>query len=125
MPSVLYIIFNPVMTDDVSRVAAPCALSVVDGEDVDIGRLCEGLGLVDFDGAECFGDAVGERGVVGAFAELRGISLCCVCIRVFTTSSGVVITPAMPPALAAVAISSGSPMLFEPMNRFAWSRSSS
>ena len=34
------------MTEDVSRVAAPWALRVVEGEDVDIGLLCVGLGLV-------------------------------------------------------------------------------
>ena len=39
IPSVLYIIFKPVMTEEVSRVAAPWAFSVVEGEDVEMGRL--------------------------------------------------------------------------------------
>jgi hypothetical protein len=37
-PSVLYITRRPVMTDDVSKVAAEWCLSDVEGEDVEIGR---------------------------------------------------------------------------------------
>jgi len=115
MPSVLYIILRPVITDEVSRVAAPWAFSVVEGEDVEMGLI-----WVDFD----FGDDVGEvacfRGERFAFGGGAGAllgdgPLCWVWMRVLTTSRGVVITPAMPPAVAAVAISRGRPMLFEPM----------
>lgn len=44
-------------------------------------------------------------------------------MRVLTTSRGVVMTPAAPPALAAVAISNKRPMLFDPMYVFAISLS--
>lgn len=98
-----------------SSVAAPWAFSVVEGEEVDMGRLWAGSGLLGFVEVECLEDDAGEREAFGAFVEPEGVSLCWVCMRVFTTSSGVVMTPAMPPALAAVAISKGSPMLFEPM----------
>jgi hypothetical protein len=118
-------IFRPVRTEEVSRVAAPWAFSVVEGEDVDIGRLWDGRGLLGLVGAECFEEAAGERGAFGAPDEAESASFCWVCMRVLTTSSGVVITPAMPPALAAVAISRSRPMLFEPVERFARSRSSS
>lgn len=94
--------------------AAPWALNVVEGEDVDIGRLCAGSDLVGLEGVECFVDVVGETVALGAVVELEVVSLCWVCIRVLTTSSGVVITPAIPPALAAVAISNGSPIMLDP-----------
>lgn len=48
-----------------------------------------------------FGVTVG-RGAASGF--------CCVCIRVLTTSSGQVITPAIPPAVAAVSTSSWNPI---------------
>lgn len=87
---------------------------MVEGEDVDIGRLCEEFGLLGRDVVEYFD---GERVVVfGGIVGVECVSgLCCVCMRVFTTSRGVVMTPAMPPALAAVAISSGRPMMLDPM----------
>lgn len=88
---------------------------MVEGEDVDIGRECEESGLLVFGGVECFAEAVGDGEEFGGLAELDGVSLCCVCMRVLTTSSGVVMTPAIPPALAAVAISRGRPMLLEPI----------
>jgi len=94
--------------------AAPWALNVVEGDDVDIGRLCAGRDLVGLEGVECFVDVIGETVALGAAVELEVVSLCWVCIRVLTTSSGVVITPAIPPALAAVAISSGSPIMLDP-----------
>jgi len=125
IPSVLYIIFRPVMTEDVSRVAAPWALRVVEGEDVEIGLLCVDFVFVVCEGVECFEVAAGESGALGAGGEAGDGPLCWVWMRVLTTSRGVVMTPAMPPAVAAVAISSGSPMLFEPMYFLAQSRSSS
>ncbi len=125
IPSVLYNIFRPVNTEDVSRVAAPWAFNVVEGEDVDIGRLWVNGGLAVCDGVECFEVAVGDSEALGAIGDPGDGPLCCVWMRVLTTSSGVVMTPAMPPAVAAVAISSGSPMLFEPIYFFAQPRSSS
>jgi len=113
------------MTEDVSRVAAPWAFSVVEGEEVDMGLLCVDFVLVVCEGVECFEAAAGESGALGGGGEAGDGPLCWVWMRVLTTSSGVVMTPAMPPAVAAVAISSGSPMLFEPMYFFAQSRSSS
>lgn len=113
------------MTDDVSRVAAPWALRVVEGEDVDIGLLCVDGGLVVCEGLECFEVVAGNMEALGTVGEAGDGPLCWVWMRVLTTSRGVVMTPAMPPAVAAVAISSGSPMLFEPMYFFAQSRSSS
>lgn len=41
IPSVLYIILSPVSTDDVSSITALWTLSVVEGEEVDIGLICE------------------------------------------------------------------------------------
>jgi hypothetical protein len=70
--------------------------------------------LLSFDGVGCFVEVVGEGDAFTGFVEVDVVTFCWVCIRVFTTSSGVVITPAMPPALAAVAISRGKPMVFEP-----------
>lgn len=68
-----------------------------------------GLGL-----DECFEDDEGDSVAFAGCKETEGASLCCVWMRVLTTSKGVVMTPAMPPALAAVNISSGNPMLFDP-----------
>lgn len=108
-------IFKPVTTEDVSRVAAPWAFSVVEGEDVDIGRECGERGLLVLEGVECFEEVVGDTEWFGALVELDGVSFCCVCMRVLTTSSGVVMTPAIPPALAAVAISRAKPILLVPI----------
>ena len=74
---------------------------------------------------ECFEVEAGESGALGAGGEAGDGPLCWVWMRVLTTSRGVVMTPAIPPAVAAVAISSGNPMLFEPMYFLAQSRSSS
>ena len=125
IPSVLYMIFMPVMTEEVSSIAAPCALRVVEGEEVEIGRLWVGMDLFDADAVECFDDEAGDDVAFGGFCDEDNVSLCWVCIRVLTTSKGVVITPANPPARAAVAISSGSPMTLDPMYALAHPRSSS
>jgi len=109
-PSVLYMIFKPVMTDDVSRVAAPCALRVVEGEEVDINRDWSEADFVAVEEVWCWEDGVWNGAGLDGFLVRIGGSLCWVCMRVLTTSRGVVMTPAMPPALAAVAMSRGSPM---------------
>ena len=76
IPSVLYIIFRPVITDDVSRVAAPWALRVVDGEDVDIGRLCVEPGFTLCAGVVCFDVDAGERVALGATEDPEVGPLC-------------------------------------------------
>ena len=43
MPSVLYIILSPVMTDDVSNIAAPCVRRAVEGEEVLSRWLCASM----------------------------------------------------------------------------------
>lgn len=97
-----------------SSVAAPCALRVVEGDEVEMGRFCEIRVGVVFEVDVCFEDDVGViAGFAEEFAAAEG-SGSWVWMRVLTTSNGVVITPAAPPALAAVAISNGSPMLFDP-----------
>lgn len=108
-------IFRPVKTEDVSRVAAPWALRVVEGDEVDMGRLCDICVVVGLEVDECFDDETGMVADFGGVFDAAGRSGCWVWMRVLTTSRGVVITPAAPPALAAVAISSISPMLFDPM----------
>jgi len=113
------------MTDDVSRVTAPCARRVVEGEEVDMGRFCVEAVFPAVVEVECFAVDEGESVVFGALGDEETAGLCCVWMRVLTTSSGVVITPAMPPAVAAVIISNGKPMLFEPIYCFASPRSSS
>jgi hypothetical protein len=72
----LYIIFNPVKTDEVSSVAAPCAFNVVEGDDVEIGRLCGGSGLLDLAGMVCFELAAGEREAFGGLVVPGSVSLC-------------------------------------------------
>jgi len=131
-PSVRYITRRPVRTDDVSNVTAEWCLRDVDGDEVEIGRLgC----IFDFCGfevedVECFegwfedGEDDGEGGEGfpdGAFDSGIGEAsgLCWVCILVFTTSSGQVRTPAIPPAVAAVAISNPKPMSLCPTHAFA------
>lgn len=57
-PSVLYIILKPVITDEVSNIAAPCAFNVVEGEEVEMGRLWVGCGLLDFSIAACLDEDV-------------------------------------------------------------------
>lgn len=39
IPSVRYIILRPLITDDVSNIAAACGLSVVEGDEVEICRV--------------------------------------------------------------------------------------
>jgi hypothetical protein len=59
-----------------------------------------------------------DVGMIEGFAvvfEAVEDSGCWVWMRVLTTSRGVVITPAAPPALAAVAISNSNPMLLDPI----------
>ena len=118
IPSVRYIIRRPRITEEVSRVAAPCAFSVVEGEDVDIGRLDGGGCLPEVVGVACFDAELGDidafEGVVGVVG-VDDVLGCCVWTRVFTTSNGIVITPAIPPALAAFNISSGNPIFFDPV----------
>ena len=92
---------------------------------MDIGRLWVDDGLIVCDDIECFEVAAGDSEAFGATGDVGDGPLCWVWMRVLTTSSGVVMTPAMPPAVAAVAISSGRPMVFEPMYFFAQPRSSS
>lgn len=43
-----------------SSVAAPCALRVVEGDDVEIGRVCEMCVDVALEVAECFEDDTGD-----------------------------------------------------------------
>lgn len=104
--------------------AAPWALRVVEGEEVEMGRF-DGAVLVEFTGVECFAAEEGESDAVEAGAGADDVLGRWVWMRVLTTSRGVVSTPANPPALAAVKISSGRPMLFEPMYFLASSLSSS
>lgn len=93
---------------------------VVLGEDVDMWRLREDACIVRGVcpvGTVC--DGVMFAGCGWTFvAPVGGIDvsggLICVCILVLTTSSGHVITPAMPPADAAVAISRPRPMSLLP-----------
>lgn len=54
-----------------SSVAAPCALRVVDGDDVEIGRLWDECVVVGRDGDVCFED---EAGVIAGFAGYFGAS---------------------------------------------------
>lgn len=75
-PSVLYIILSPVKTEDVSSVAAPCAFSVVEGDDVEMARFCAGSGLLGLEVGECFEDEVSESEALGAFVEPELVSLC-------------------------------------------------
>lgn len=60
---------------------------------------------------ECVDDL--DKGFVGS--GIGDVGLCCVWIRVLTTSRGVVIMPAMPPADAPVKTSRGRPMSLLPM----------
>jgi hypothetical protein len=98
---------------------------VVEGDEVEMGRFELAEDIVDFADVECFDVEDGDSVDVEASAGVDDALGCCVWMRVFTTSRGVVMTPANPPALAAVRISNGSPMLFEPMYCFARSLSSS
>lgn len=118
IPSVLYINFSPVKIDDVSRFIEPGLAIEVFGDDVEISLVCVrvedgdtlglgkpfGPGLTGFVRASLvLGDAAGAS---------SGFNW--VWILVLTTSSGHVITPAKPPALAPVSISNGRPMSLLP-----------
>lgn len=81
--------------------------------------------MFDVADVECFDADAGDMEGFEGCVELDDVLGCCVWILVFTTSSGVVITPAIPPALAAVKISNGNPMSWEPMYRLAHCLSSS
>lgn len=125
------------MMDDVSSVAAEWARSVVEGEDVEMGRCWDGGMGPEAGGAVivCFAVVPDLGGVLESarFAVLLLATpagavvsgLCCVWMRVFTTSSGHVMTPAMPPAVAPVKISSGRPMSLDPTQALAIFRSCS
>lgn len=130
IPSVRYINFNPVNTDEVSNIGAPGFTVDVDGEDVDINLVdCTVFGAVSFIFVWCFPVVEGPAGAVAAAAAATEVArgtdvpnasgLCCVWVLVFTTSSGQVITPAMPPAVVAVRISNGNPMSLLPTHFFA------
>jgi hypothetical protein len=64
------------MTDEVSSVAAPWAFNVVEGEEVDIGRLWGGSGLLGLTGIVCFELAAGDREAFGGFVVPGRVSLC-------------------------------------------------
>lgn len=103
-PSVLYISLSPVTTDEVSKLIHPGRGVCVEGEEVEIDLTCclrddvaPGIAVVDIDAATGFDDT-------------KSAGLICVCILVLTTSSGHVITPANPPALAPVKSSKGRPI---------------
>lgn len=65
------------MTDDVSRVAAPCALSVVEGDEVDMGLLCViERGVFDCLDGTCFFADAGESETLGAAEEVGEGPLC-------------------------------------------------
>ena len=97
-----------------SSVAAPCALSVVDGDEVEMCRLCDVCVDVARGADVCFEDDVVGVAIFEGYFDASGSSGSWVWMRVLTTSRGVVITPAAPPALAAVAISKSRPILFDP-----------
>ena len=56
--------------------AAPCALSVVEGEDVDIGRLWVELGFVVCDDVVCFEFDGGDSEAFGATEDPEVGPLC-------------------------------------------------
>ena len=76
MPSVLYMIFRPVRTEDVSSCAALCAFRVVEGDEVEISRLCEDGDRTEDGVVECFDVDAGERVAFGLFEETEVGSLC-------------------------------------------------
>lgn len=67
-------IFRPVNTEDVSSVAAPCALSVVEGDEVEIGRLWDVCGVVDLELEVCLQDDVGGNAGFGGYFDVSGSS---------------------------------------------------
>ena len=131
MPSLLYIILRPVTTEEVSSGTEPVLGTVVLGDEVDINRFCcdacrvSGV-KVPLAARVC--RAACDCGFNGLVAGVLGVScngLICVWILVLTTSSGQVMTPASPPAVAAVAISSGNPISLLPAHSIANFRSCS
>ena len=127
IPSVLYRSFRPVITDDVSRLTDPGFRTDVLGEDVEICRLCW-ADLLAGDAEESKLEIGLTTGIVAAcgcgFVALAGEicpsrGLICVWIRVFTTSKGQVMTPAIPPAVAPVRTSRPKPISLLPAHCFA------
>jgi hypothetical protein len=120
MPSVLYKILRPVITDEVSRFMQPGRGVCVDGEEVEIKRACclrfgviGGGDTPDFAigvGFDAPGTLRGGDDLIPDEGFMPTCGLTWVCIRVFTTSNGHVITPASPPAAAPVRSSSGNPI---------------
>ena len=114
MPSVLYMSFSPVKIDEVSRLTEPGFVMDVFGEDVEISLVCLrteedmmlGLGKPFGTGLTVFGRTL----LVLIDVTDSSVGFNCVCILVFTTSSGHVMTPAKPPALDAVSISRARPI---------------
>lgn len=100
--------FSPVNESEVSRFIAPGRGVWVDGDEVEIDRVCCFKGKFVLGFACTVGGTILCAGVclTGGCAE----GLTCVCILVFTTSRGHVITPASPPAAAPVKSSSGNPI---------------
>lgn len=118
---------SPFTTEDDGNVLDEECGNDVDGEDVDICLRCAGSGDVEEDGrgGDEVCDVAFDAGGVDADGDVvvDNVDGNCVCILVFTTSSGHVIVPAMPPAVIPVSISSPKPMSFFPLNFFAKSRS--
>lgn len=107
------------MTDDVSKIGAPGLTVDVEGDDVDIGRDCVRDGDVDCP-ATGLGRGLSFTDGSEGLAAVNWSGFCCVWILVFTTSSGQVITPAIPPAVVAVKISNPKPMSRLPTQSFAY-----
>lgn len=110
--------------DEVSRLVDPGFGTDVFGEEVEIKRLGP-----EFEDEATYSGLAAEAclvslgcivlaGVVDVFA-LSSKGLTCVWILVLTTSSGHVMTPAIPPAVVAVIISNARPMSLDPTNCFA------
>lgn len=78
IPSVWYINRRPRITEEVSRVAAPWAFRVVEGEEVDMGRFGGVVVLVEFAEVECFEVEEGERVAFGVGVEVDKVLGCCV-----------------------------------------------
>jgi hypothetical protein len=66
------------MTEEVSRVAAPWALRVVEGDEVDIGRFELAEDLPEIADVECFDVEDGESVDVVAGAGVDDVLGCCV-----------------------------------------------
>ena len=120
------------MTDEVSSLTASGFGIGLFGDDVEMVRLddacIDGLWIVLELPLFSFCNSVAGWGctcVTPLFAVTVSGGLICVCILVLTTSSGHVITPASPPADAAVASSRPIPRSVLPFHLFAQLRSCS